>query len=161
MAHRKSYQWEPETSEEEPQRKSRSQKKRESTALQNLGEEIAALPMRVIADFPLSPALLAAFRAQSQTVYYTMLMEDLDTLTARLQEHDVQGNRVTSNTSNFLMEILVTVVSSATTTRGSAAPRQRSATVTAPLRCTARPAPPTSRTFPRSTAPSPTFTARW
>lgn len=52
MAHRKSYQWEPETSEEEPQRKSRSQKKRESTALQNLGEEIAALPMRVIADFP-------------------------------------------------------------------------------------------------------------
>ena len=54
-----------------------------------------------------------------------------------------------------------TPVSSATTTRGSAAPRQRSATVTAPLRCTARPAPPTSRTFPRSTAPSPTFTARW
>ena len=47
---------------------------------------------------------------QSQTVYYTMLMEDLDTLTARLQEHDVQGNRVTSNTSNFLMEILITVV---------------------------------------------------
>lgn len=47
---------------------------------------------------------------QSQAVYYTMLMEDLDTLTARLQEHDVQGNRVTSNTSNFLMEILVTVV---------------------------------------------------
>lgn len=47
---------------------------------------------------------------QSQTVYYTMLMEDLDTLTARLQEHDVEGNRVTSNTSNFLMEILVTVV---------------------------------------------------
>ena len=47
---------------------------------------------------------------QSQTVYYTMLMEDLDTLTARLQEHDVQGNRVTSSTSNFLIEILVTVV---------------------------------------------------
>ena len=47
---------------------------------------------------------------QPQTVYYTMLMEDLDTLTAKLQEHDVQGNRVTSNTSNFLMEILITVV---------------------------------------------------
>ena len=54
-----------------------------------------------------------------------------------------------------------TPVSSATTTRGSAAPRQRLATVTAPLRCTARPAPPTSRTFPISTAPSPTFTVRW
>ena len=39
-----------------------------------------------------------------------LFRSDLDTLTARLQEHDVQGNRVTSNTSNFLMEILVTVV---------------------------------------------------
>ena len=46
----------------------------------------------------------------SQTVYYTMLMEDLDTLTARLQEHDVEGTRISSNTSSFLMEILVTVV---------------------------------------------------
>ena len=46
----------------------------------------------------------------SQTIYYTMLMEDLDTLTARLQEHDVEGTRISSNTSSFLMEILVTVV---------------------------------------------------
>lgn len=51
--------------------------------------------------------------------------------------------------------------SSATTTRGSAAPRQRWVTATAPLRSTARPAPPTSRTSLRSTAPNPTFTARW
>ena len=47
---------------------------------------------------------------QSQTVYYTMLMEDLDTLTGRLQEHGVTGTRISSNTSSFLMEILVTVV---------------------------------------------------
>lgn len=47
---------------------------------------------------------------QSRTVYYTMLMEDLDTLTARLQEHGVTGTRISSNTSSFLMEILVTVV---------------------------------------------------
>ena len=47
---------------------------------------------------------------QTQTVYYTMLMEDLDTLTARLQEHDVEGTRISSNTSSFLMEILLTVV---------------------------------------------------
>jgi cell division protease FtsH len=47
---------------------------------------------------------------QSKTVYYTMLMEDLDTLTGRLQEHGVTGTRISSNTSNFLMEILVTVV---------------------------------------------------
>ena len=47
---------------------------------------------------------------QSKTVYYTMLMEDLDTLTGRLQEHGVMGTRISSNTSSFLMEILVTVV---------------------------------------------------
>ena len=37
-------------------------------------------------------------------------MENLDTLTARLKEHDVEGTRISSNTSSFLMEILVTVV---------------------------------------------------
>ena len=37
-------------------------------------------------------------------------MEDLDTLTGRLQEHGVTGTRISSNTSSFLMEILVTVV---------------------------------------------------
>jgi cell division protease FtsH len=47
---------------------------------------------------------------QSKTVYYTMLMEDLDTLTGRLQEHGVTGTRISSNTSSFLVEILVTVV---------------------------------------------------
>ena len=47
---------------------------------------------------------------QSKTVYYTMLMEDLDTLTGRLQEHGVTCTRISSNTSSFLMEILVTVV---------------------------------------------------
>lgn len=47
---------------------------------------------------------------QPKTVYYTMLMEDLDTLTGRLQEHGVTGTRISSNTSSFLMEILVTVV---------------------------------------------------
>lgn len=47
---------------------------------------------------------------QSKTVYYTMLMENLDTLTGRLQEHGVTGTRISSNTSSFLMEILVTVV---------------------------------------------------
>lgn len=35
-------------------RPSRSQKKRDSTALQKLGEELAALPETILADFPLS-----------------------------------------------------------------------------------------------------------
>lgn len=74
--------------EDEPLRKSRSQKKRESTALQKLGEEIAELPMRVIADFPLTPALLTAFRDlhklpsheahRRQLQYIGRLMRELD-----------------------------------------------------------------------------------
>ena len=46
----------------------------------------------------------------SQTVYYTMLMEDLDTLTARLQEHDVQGTRVSSDILDTVVQFLITFV---------------------------------------------------
>ena len=46
----------------------------------------------------------------SQTVYYTMLMEDLDTLTARLQEHDVQGTRVSSDVLDTVVQFLITFV---------------------------------------------------
>lgn len=47
---------------------------------------------------------------QSNRTYYTKLMENLDTLTARLEEHQVVGNRVVSNNSNFWIELLLTVV---------------------------------------------------
>lgn len=46
----------------------------------------------------------------SQTVYYTMLMEDLDTLTARLQEHDVQGTRISSDVLDTVIQFLITFV---------------------------------------------------
>ena len=46
----------------------------------------------------------------SQTVYYTMLMEDLDTLTARLQEHDVQGTRISSDVLDTVVQFLITFV---------------------------------------------------
>ena len=54
-----------------------------------------------------------------------------------------------------------TPVSSATTIRGSAVPKPFWGMATGPLRCTARHARPTSRIFPRSTAPNPMSTARW
>ena len=47
---------------------------------------------------------------QSNRTYYTKLMESMDTLTARLEEHQVVGNRVVSNNSNFWIELLLTVV---------------------------------------------------
>ena len=46
----------------------------------------------------------------TQTVYYTMLMEDLDTLTARLQEHDVQGTRISSDVLDTVVQFLITFV---------------------------------------------------
>ena len=46
----------------------------------------------------------------SQTVYHTMLMEDLDTLTARLQKHDVQGTRISSDVLDTVVQFLITFV---------------------------------------------------
>ena len=46
----------------------------------------------------------------SQTMYYTMLMEDLDTLTARLQKHDVQGTRISSDVLDTVVQFLITFV---------------------------------------------------
>ena len=48
--------------------------------------------------------------ATSKTGYYTMLMEDMDTLTARLQEHDVEGNRVSSDVLDAVIQFLLTFV---------------------------------------------------
>ena len=42
--------------------------------------------------------------------YYTLMMEDFNKLTERLQEHGVTATRVISNTSSLLMEILLTVI---------------------------------------------------
>ncbi len=42
--------------------------------------------------------------------YTTVLMEDMDTLTARLEEHGVDGQRTLSDNSGFLINILVGVV---------------------------------------------------
>lgn len=44
------------------------------------------------------------------TVYTSMLMESLDTLTKRLEEHQVTGEFVQSGNSGFWMEILFTVI---------------------------------------------------
>ena len=46
----------------------------------------------------------------SKTGYYTMLMEDMDTLTARLQEHNVEGNRVSSDVLDAVIQFLLTFV---------------------------------------------------
>ncbi len=47
---------------------------------------------------------------ESRNTYYTKLMESLDTLTGRLEEHQITGERVIVNNSNLLLEIFLTVI---------------------------------------------------
>ena len=56
----KRYQWSREDNDDRDDRPSRSQKKRDSTALQRLGEELAALGPGQIADMPISADLKEA-----------------------------------------------------------------------------------------------------
>ena len=52
----------------------------------------------------------AFYMSQFPVQYSTVLMEDLDTLTARLEERGVDGTRVLSDNSGRIMDILVYVV---------------------------------------------------
>lgn len=60
MPPKKRYQWDTITAAREDDRPSRSQKKRESTALQNMGEELAALAPSVLEKMPLTPNIREA-----------------------------------------------------------------------------------------------------
>lgn len=62
MARKKRYQWDVADQEEGAEAPSRSQKKRDSTALQVLGEELARLPLSRLKGLPLSPELDEALR---------------------------------------------------------------------------------------------------
>ncbi|MEG2171728.1 MAG: ribosome biogenesis factor YjgA [Desulfovibrionaceae bacterium] len=62
MARKKRYQWDVTDQEDGAEAPSRSQKKRESTALQALGEELARLPLSRLKSLPLSPELDEALR---------------------------------------------------------------------------------------------------
>lgn len=62
MARKKRYQWDVTEQEEGAETPSRSQKKRDSTALQLLGEELARLPLTRLKNLPLSPELDEALR---------------------------------------------------------------------------------------------------
>ncbi len=55
-------------------------------------------------------ALYALYMKSIPTTYSTVLMEDLDTLTARLEEHQVDGNRVLSDNSGQLLDIFLYVI---------------------------------------------------
>lgn len=60
MPPKKRYQWDTNDSEFDDDRPSRSQKKRDSTALQGMGEELTALGASVLAKMPITPNIREA-----------------------------------------------------------------------------------------------------
>ena len=63
MPRKKQYQWDVETNgQEAPEQLSRSAKKRQSSALQDLGAELTKLPVNELDRLPLTPDLLEALR---------------------------------------------------------------------------------------------------
>lgn len=94
MPPRKRYQWNPSEEEVTDDRPSRSQKKRDSTALQRMGEELAALAPSVLENMPVSPLFRQAIlewqqmhsreSRRRQMQYIGRLMrEDVDTQAVR------------------------------------------------------------------------------
>ncbi len=95
MPRKKKYQFDSSSDLPEPERVSRSQRKRDSAALQELGQELSALPMSELEQLDLAPDLLTAFRElrritsreakRRQMQYIGRLMREEDD-TKRLQE---------------------------------------------------------------------------
>lgn len=88
MARKKRYQWDVSNTDDAAEAPSRSQKKRDSTALQELGEELARLPLTRLEHLPISPDLDEALRLlarisdhegrRRQKQYVGRLMREID-----------------------------------------------------------------------------------
>ena len=57
-----------------------------------------------------SPMMGYPFYANAEVTYSTIIMEDLDTLTARLEAHDIDGTYVPSDNSGRILDILLYMV---------------------------------------------------
>ena len=57
-----------------------------------------------------SPMVGYPFYGSVEVTYSTIIMEDLDTLTSRLEEHGIDGSRVLSDNSGRILDILLYVV---------------------------------------------------
>ncbi len=83
----------------------------EAVEVQSTGQVLFTLKEGVKAPVELAPAIPGyAFYGNAQTTYSTVIMEDLDTLTSRLEAHGVDGTRVLSDNSGRILDILLYVV---------------------------------------------------
>lgn len=83
----------------------------EAVEVQSTGQVLFTLKEGVTPPVEAAPAIQGyPFYGNVQTTYSTIIMEDLDTLTSRLEAHGVDGTRVLSDNSGRILDILLYVV---------------------------------------------------
>ena len=83
----------------------------EAVEVQSTGQVLFTLKEGVKAPVEAAPAVPGyPFYGNAQTTYSTVIMEDLDTLTSRLEAHGVDGTRILSDNSGRILDILLYVV---------------------------------------------------
>ena len=83
----------------------------EAVEVQSTGQVLFTLKEGVKAPVEAAPAMPGyPFYGNAQTTYSTVIMEDLDTLTSRLEAHGVDGTRILSDNSGRILDILLYVV---------------------------------------------------
>ena len=83
----------------------------EAVEVQSTGQVLFTLKEGVEAPVEAAPAVPGyPFYGNVQTTYSTVIMEDLDTLTSRLEAHGVDGTRILSDNSGRILDILLYVV---------------------------------------------------
>ena len=93
MARKKNYQWDVTTDGEAEEKPSRSQKKRDSTALQKLGEELAALPVSKLSRLPLTPDLDEALRLMARLTDHEGRRRQMQYVGRLMRECDAEALR--------------------------------------------------------------------
>ncbi|MCI9141040.1 MAG: ATP-dependent zinc metalloprotease FtsH [Lachnospiraceae bacterium] len=83
----------------------------EAVEVQSTGQILFTLKKEVASeDTPTIPQGYGAFYGNVKVTYSTIIMEDLDTLTSRLEKHGIDGTRILSDNSGRILDIFLYVV---------------------------------------------------
>lgn len=98
MARKKRYQWDVTAGEDGDLKPSRSQKKRDSTALQDLGAELVKLPVTRLKHLPLTPDLDEALRLMARLTDHEGRRRQLQYIGKLMRECDAEALRAALDT---------------------------------------------------------------
>ncbi len=82
----------------------------EAVEVQSTGQVLFVLKKEEQSTNENTTGLSYPFYGNIQITYSTIIMEDMDTLTARLEEHGVDGSRVLSDNSSVIMDVILYVI---------------------------------------------------